>query len=106
MRSTTAHVGMAPCDLPKARCAPSVIPSRGEESRHSASAQLLSCFTLFGAQLEAVDGSLDVDDVELTRGVLPEGADSQSGLDGVQPRPGVARVANQPPDPAAAIIGE
>ena len=49
---------------------------------------------------------LDVDDVELAGGVLPEGADPQSGLDGPQPRPGVARVTNQSPDPAAAIIGE
>src|SRR5215203_5977394 len=55
---------------------------------------------------QTVDSSLDVDDVELAAGVFAEGAYPQSGLDRSQPRPGVARVTNQPPDPAAAIISE
>src|SRR5215217_686586 len=55
---------------------------------------------------QTVDRSLDVDDVELAAGVFAEGAYPQSGLDRSQPRPGVARVTNQPPDPAAAIISE
>src|SRR5215212_529826 len=55
---------------------------------------------------QTVDSSLDVDDVELAAGVFAEGAYPQSCLDGAQPRPGVARVTNQPPDSSAAIISE
>src|SRR5215216_1694888 len=55
---------------------------------------------------QTVDSSLNVDDVELAAGFFAEGAYPQSGLDRSQPRPGVARVTNQPPDSAAAIISE
>src|SRR4051794_13131683 len=46
----------------------------------------------YGGGTKTVDGPLDVDHVELAGGVLPEGADSQSRLDGTQPYPGVAHV--------------
>src|SRR3954471_21518273 len=55
---------------------------------------------------DAIDRSLQVDDVELAGGVFPEGADGEAGGDGTEAGPGRVVVASQAPDFAATVVGK